>query len=87
MNKSKKGRILVGCTVAGVLLLVGLVCIIVYQLVSKAQKEQRIADLKAQIEYYNSRIESAQDDLIYYQDQAYLDQMARAYGWAYPEDK
>lgn len=87
MNKSKKGRILVGSTVAGVLLLVALVCIIVYQLVSKAQKEQRIEDLKAQIEYYNSRIESAQDDLEYYQSSAYLDQMSRAYGWAYPEDK
>jgi len=78
---------LVGCTVAGVLLLVVLVCVIIYQLVSMATVKERIADYQRQIEYYESVIENSENDLEYYKSKAYLDQMARSYNWAYPEDK
>jgi len=87
MEKTKKGKILVGCTVAGVLLLVALACIIVYQLVSIARTKERIADYQNQIAYYENLIENSENDLKYYRDKVYLDQMARAYNWAYPEDK
>lgn len=87
MDKSRKGKILVGCTVAGVLLLVALICVIIYQLVSIATVKERIADYERQIEYYESVIENSENDLEYYKSKAYLDQMARSYNWAYPEDK
>lgn len=78
---------MVGCTVAGVLLLVALICVIIYQLVSIATVKERIADYERQIEYYESVIENSENDLEYYKSKAYLDQMARSYNWAYPEDK
>lgn len=87
MDKAKKGRLLVAGTVAGVLLLVCLLCVIIYQLASMANVKERIADYESQIEYYQSVIDNSESDLEYYKSQAYLDQMARSYHWAYPEDK
>lgn len=87
MEKTKAGRLLVAGTVAGILLLVVLIAIIIYQFVSMANIKSRIADYQSQIEYYKSVIENSERDLEYYRSEAYLDQMSRSYNWAYPEDK
>ncbi len=76
MEENKKKRIVIGATVAAVLLFVFLLVFWIGQMISIGVKNDRIADLKEQIAKYEQLIEEQSSDLDVYRSQAWLEQAA-----------
>ncbi len=76
MEENKKKRIVIGATVAAVLLFVFLLVFWIGQMISIGVKNDRIADLKEQIATYEQMIEEQSSDLDVYRSQAWLEQAA-----------
>ena len=76
MEENKKKRIVIGATVAAVLLFVFLLVFWIGQMIAIGVKNDRIADLKEQIAKYEQLIEEQSSDLDVYRSQAWLEQAA-----------
>lgn len=87
MTDEKKKNLVISLTTVGVLFVTFLLGVIVYQFISIHVVKKRIQEYQEQIVYYQSVIEQSAYDLEYYRSEYYLEQMARAYGYIYPEDK
>ncbi len=87
MTHDKGRKLIIAGTVASVLLVFFLLCVIIYQFIAISVAKERIAEYKESIEYYENVINRAEYDLEYYKSEYYLDQAARAYGYIYPEDR
>lgn len=87
MNKEREKKLVMACTIAGVLLVFFLFCVIIYQIVTINVTKKRINNYQQKIEEYQNVIDKAQKDLDWYKSDIYLDFAAREYGYVYPEDK
>ena len=67
MTQEKMRRIITACVCAATVLLVFLLGFLVYQLVTINVLNNRIEATKADIVYYEEKIEEGKDDLEYYQ--------------------
>ncbi len=87
-NKQEKAkRIIVGGTVAGVLLIMFLIITIVIQAAQIFIKQAERDRLQNEYEMLVQQYENAKDDLEYYSSDFYLEQLAYEYGYRYPSDK
>lgn len=80
MQDEKFKKIVIGATVAAVLLLAFLLIFLVYQLVSISVRKNREAELTAQLEACLAYIESAESDLEVYRGRVWLETIARELG-------
>lgn len=86
-DKEQVKRIVVGATVAGVLLVFCLVVMIVYQYVRIGFLAREKAFLESEIERVEQNISDKQDKLEIYSSEGYLEYLARTYGYRFPGDK
>ncbi|HIX47085.1 MAG TPA: hypothetical protein H9737_05280 [Candidatus Borkfalkia faecigallinarum] len=80
MKEEKFKRIVIGGTVAAVVLLVFLIVFMIYQLVSVSQKRSLEQELLEQIELYEQMAEDKAGDISIYKDRVWLEMAARKLG-------
>jgi len=71
------------CVIVGFLLAL----VAVYQCISIYNLKKRIKAYNEALEEYERLLEESENDLDYYRSSYYLEQLARSYGYSYPEDK
>lgn len=87
MSEEKMRRTVAGMVIAGTLLVVMLLAVIVYQFVSMGQKRAKAAELQEEIKYYQELKDQKEEELGVYQTDWKKEQLARRWGYVYPEDK
>ena len=80
MKEEKFKRIVIGSTVAAVVLLVFLIVFMIYQLVSVSQKRSLEQELIEQIALYEQMAEDKAGDISIYKDRVWLEMAARKLG-------
>lgn len=80
MKEEKFKKVVMGATVAAVLLLAVLLIFLVYQLIAISVRRNREAELTAQIEEYLAYIDQGQKDLKTYTSDVWLEILARELG-------
>lgn len=76
MKEEKFKKLVIGGTVAAVLLLVFLVVFLIYQIVVLNQKRDRIEFLNSEIARYDQIIHTTKDEIEQYQARYWLEQRA-----------
>ena len=71
-----EGKLVIGGTVAAVLLLVFLVVFLIYQITALSQRRERIEYLQGEIARYEQIIASTEDEIEKYQARYWLEQRA-----------
>ncbi len=86
-QQEKAKRIIVGGTVAGVLLIMFLVITIIIQgaqiFIKQAERDRLDKEYQILLQQYYDK----KNDLEYYSSDFYLEQLAYEYGYRYPSDK
>lgn len=80
MKEEKFKKVVMGATVAAVLLLAVLLIFLVYQLIAISVRRNREAELTAQIEEYYAYIHDGEKDLETYTSEVWLEILARELG-------
>ena len=80
MKEEKFKKIVIGATVAAVVLFVFLLVFWISQLISISVKNRRIEELKAEIARYEQIIETSENDLEVYYSELWLEMAARELG-------
>ena len=80
MKEEKFRKIVIGATVAAVVLFVFLLVFWICQMVSISVKNRRIEELKAEIARYEQIIETSENDLEIYYSELWLEMAARELG-------
>ena len=80
MKEEKFKKIVIGATVAAVVLFVFLLVFWICQMISISVKNRRIEELKAEIAYYQEIIDTSEDDLVRYRSELWLQMAARELG-------
>lgn len=80
MKEEKFKKIVIGATVAAVVLFVFLLVFWISQLISISVKNRRIEELKAEIARYEQIIETSENDLEIYYSELWLEMAARELG-------
>ncbi len=86
MREEKFKKIVIGATVAAVILFVFLVVFLVGQLISISAQKNRERELLAKIEEYKQMIATAESDIEVYQGRIWLEIAARELGMKSPGD-
>lgn len=76
MKEEKFKKLVIGGTVAAVLLLVFLVVFLIYQITALSQRRERIEYLQGEIARYEQIIASTEDEIEKYQARYWLEQRA-----------
>ncbi|HJB92474.1 MAG TPA: hypothetical protein H9708_00800 [Candidatus Borkfalkia stercoripullorum] len=76
MKDEKFKKLVIGGTVAAVLLLVFLVVFLIYQITALSQRRERIEYLQGEIARYEQIIASTEDEIEKYQARYWLEQRA-----------
>ena len=76
MKDEKFKKLVIGGTVAAVLLLVFLVVFLIYQITALSQRRERIEYLQGEIARYEQIIASTEDEIEKYQARDWLEQRA-----------
>lgn len=87
MNEEKLKKTIVGMVIACTLLFVLLLGVVLYQFVSMGIKSSQIDDLKTQISQYEEQKERLEEELSIYETDKKKEDLARQYGYVYPDDK
>lgn len=87
MKEEKLKKIVTAITATGVLLAVILVSVIIYQLISLSLLKNKKDELTERMEYYNTVIETTQNEIEKNSAYWYIEQKAREYGMIYENDK
>ena len=74
MKEEKFKRIVIGATVAAVLLLFILVVFWIYQMIAVSVREKKINELEKEIARLEQVIEDSENDLLVYQSKLWLEQ-------------
>lgn len=74
MTQEKMRKVIAACVSAATVLLVLLLSFLIYQWVTIAVYNKRIAELEADIAYWEQMVKEADTDLEYYQSDFYLTQ-------------
>lgn len=80
MKDEKFKKLVMGGTVAAVLLLVFLVVFLIYQITALSQRRERIEYLQGEIARYEQIIASTEDEIEKYQARYWLEQRAAELG-------
>ena len=80
MKEEKFKKIVIGATVAAVVLFVFLLVFWICQMISISVKNRRIEELKAEIARYEQIIETSENDLEIYYSELWLEMAARELG-------
>lgn len=86
-ENEKKKRIFVASVATGVVLLVVLLTIMLYQIISVCSKKRELDKLNTQIERLNKEKENAEDDISVWLTKWKLEREARKLGYYYPDEK
>lgn len=86
MKKEKVEKLVTACTVAGVILLVFLFGVIVWQLFEINRVKKAKEELRQEIDILKEEFENGENDLKYYSSSLYLEQKAREWGFIFPGD-
>jgi cell division protein FtsL len=87
VKEEKLKKIVTAITATGVLLAVILVSVIIYQLISLSLLKNKKDELTERMEYYNTVIETTQNEIEKNSAYWYIEQKAREYGMIYENDK
>ena len=87
MTQEKLRRVVTAATVAGTLLVVGLLAVIGYQIIKVIVLNNRIKEVEKDIAAYEEEIEKGENDLNYYLSDLYLEEEAYKHHFIYPDQK
>ncbi|HIU59000.1 MAG TPA: hypothetical protein IAC57_02750 [Candidatus Scatosoma pullistercoris] len=87
MTQEKLRRVVTAATVAGTLLVVGLLAVIGYQIIKVIVLNNRIKEVEKDIAAYEEEIEKGENDLNYYLSDLYLEGEAYKHHFIYPDQK
>ncbi len=86
MSEGKLKKLVTAVVVAGTILIVFLLGVVLYQFISMGVKQSKIDSMNAQISEYEQLIAKLDEDLDAYSREQILEQLAREYGYIYPDD-
>ncbi len=86
MSEGKLKKLVTAVVVAGTILIVFLLGVVLYQFISMGVKQSKIDSMNAQISEYEQLIAKLDEDLDAYSREQVLEQLAREYGYIYPDD-
>ncbi len=86
MSEGKLKKLVTAVVVAGTILIVFLLGVVLYQFISMGVKQSKIDSTNAQISEYEQLIAKLDEDLDAYSREQILEQLAREYGYIYPDD-
>lgn len=86
MDEQRKNRLAAAITVNAIILVVILVAVIIYQLVEITAVNNKRNEIITEIEQYEQKLETSQDELEYVQTSQYLLDLAFQLGYRFPKD-
>lgn len=86
MKEEKLKRLITAFTVTGVLFVVMLISVIVYQLVNLTLLKNKKDKLESEIQQLETKIEDTKEQIEINSSYWYIEQKAREYGFVYEDD-
>ncbi|MBQ8283564.1 MAG: hypothetical protein IJX75_00575 [Clostridia bacterium] len=72
MTQEKMRKVITACVSAATVLIVFLLSFLIYQGISMAILDKKIAKAQGEVAYWTERVETAENDLDYYESEFYL---------------
>ncbi len=72
MTQEKMRKVITACVSAATVLIVFLLSFLIYQVISMAILDKKIEKAQGEVDYWTERVETAENDLDYYESEFYL---------------